>query len=500
MRSLEGYSHLRGIEREALRILENGEVAKTDHPKALGSKLTNRNITVDFAETLLEITVPPENSITQSLESLTNLTSFANKNLPNNEYFLNTSMPLSLERNKVKIANFGQSNLGNIRNVYREGLSIRYSKIMQMIAGVHYNFSFDERLIKTFTSKANCSRNEIYFSVINNYFMFMWLLPYLFGSSPICAKTSTDNKPSYLRTLDDEFYVGEYSTSLRMSEVGYKNQNNLLVSYKSIDQYLKDLKKLINTPSPLFTSLGMYNKRHIMQQLNHNILQNDNEYYCDIKPKRNMDEIPNNTISNLLKYGVQYLEIRTLDANPFSPTGIEKDSCYFLEAILMTCLFLPIKKYSEKEIIIHRKNLQKVVKVGRKPKINLMNKAFKKESLISYGNKLLDLIEFHAVNMGDKYHKAVKKQRLKIKDVDHTTSAQVMNAINGKEGYKDWIIKKSKKIKRIMCAHEISEVSLDKINNEVKISLEKFKEIEKRDKCNFQSYLKKYYELINNYR
>ena len=46
----------------------------------------------------------------------------------------------------IPIAQYGSSNLGKLKHVYRHGLWHRYGCTMQAIAGIHYNFSLPDAL------------------------------------------------------------------------------------------------------------------------------------------------------------------------------------------------------------------------------------------------------------------------------------------------------------------------------------------------------------------
>ncbi len=144
---LQHYQHKRGIERESLRILHSGRPATSDHPLALGSKLTNSNITVDFSEGLVELITEPFYDISSTFSRLTHILGFCSQNLAKDELLLATSMPLTATEDEIKVAHFGTSNSGKMKEVYRRGLAQRYGKIMQAISGVHYNFSYDVELI-----------------------------------------------------------------------------------------------------------------------------------------------------------------------------------------------------------------------------------------------------------------------------------------------------------------------------------------------------------------
>lgn len=361
---LTDFSHLRGIEREALRITKSGKVATTEHPLAFGSNLTNETITVDFSESLLELITKPNATIDSALTRFIEISSFCAQNMSEDELLLNASMPLTTTEDALNIADFFLSNSGQMKQIYLQVLALRYGKIMQAIAGIHYNLSFDQKLMAHMSKTRGMTPYALYCSAINHYFDFMFLLPYLFGASPICAKTSVmGKKPDYLDELDQNYYVGEYATSLRVSDFGYqsKAQQNLFISHKNITSYIKDLIQATKTPYAYFTKLGQHDKNSQRQQLNSNILQIENEYYSPIRPKQvvKRGERPEYV---LLHRGVRYIEVRLLDINPFSEIGIERNTSHFVEALLMTCLLLPTKKYCKKSIICNRQNFNKVVK------------------------------------------------------------------------------------------------------------------------------------------
>ena len=261
MYNLKDMKNLRGIERETLRLKRNGAFTQSKHPQGLGHKLTNDSITTDFSENLLEFITKPEASVDKAIESLDKLSSFTMQNMADDEIVLNTSMPLTVSEYEIKEADFGSSNSGMMKQTYRKGLSARYGKIMQVISGIHYNFSIDENLVAQKSKELGLTKSAVYFGVVNNYFEYMWLLPYLFGASPICAKSTVENKPSYLDDLDDEFYIGKYATSLRMSDLGYTSpaQSDLYISYNDVSSYVADLINATNEKFSDYTKLGLYN-------------------------------------------------------------------------------------------------------------------------------------------------------------------------------------------------------------------------------------------------
>lgn len=490
--NLDSYQHKRGIERETLRILRLGQPATSDHPVTLGLKLTNSNITVDFSEGLLELITEPFSSINQALKRLEDILVFSAQHLPSDELILSTSMPLSIMGEEIRIADFGKSNSGKMKEVYRRGLAKRYGKIMQVISGVHYNFSFDTKLLNKLSQSRKLTTDALYFSAINHYFEFMWLIPYLFGASPVCAKTSIKQKPDYLQPLDNEFYIAEYATSLRMSNLGYKShaQDNLFISYENLQDYVYDLVNATKTSYPAFENIGLFDDNGLRQQLNGSILQIENEYYSSIRPKQIANRCERPTCA-LLNRGVAYLEVRVLDVNPFSPLGIDSDTPHFIEALLMTCLILPTKHYSQKNIARNKLNFSQVVTQGRNPKLQLINDDNKSQLLKSLGLSHIEVIAHTAKSMGEQYYQAVTKQLDRLNNPSKTLSGQFINAIKG--NYHNTVLNLSASNTEHLQNLKLTPKNQAEFTQQAQDSLAAQLKLEKNDYCDLNTYINHYY-------
>ena len=124
----------RGIEKESLRVTPEGRLSQTPHPLNLGSSLTHPSITTDYSESLLEFITPPDESIDATLEQLKKIHGFVYKNI-NNEILWVNSMPCVVgDNDSIPIAQYGKSNIGKIKTLYRVGLDHRYGRLMQTIA------------------------------------------------------------------------------------------------------------------------------------------------------------------------------------------------------------------------------------------------------------------------------------------------------------------------------------------------------------------------------
>ena len=494
MSNFSKLNNLRGIERETLRINTDGSLADTVHAASLGHKLTNDSITVDFSENLLELITTPKQSIDEVLSSLMELSAFTLQNISQDEIILNTSMPLPASEDDIEEADFGSSNSGMMKQTYRKGLSARYGKVMQIISGIHYNFSFDKDLVLQKSKDLDLSKSGVYFGVINNYFEYMWLLPYLFGASPICAKTSVKNKPDYLQNLDREFYVGEYATSLRMSDLGYTSpaQKGLNISYGDVKSYVKDLIGATAKEFPCYAKLGLYSQDNKRIQLNENILQIENEYYSPVRPKQiaKRCERPACALSNR---GVEYMEVRVLDVDPFDANGISKNTALFVEAMLMTCFNNKFNSYSQEKVVIAKQNLTTVAVEGRKLDLAIQKPCGERVQLKAYALELFANIEKVAKQMGQEYLDAVLVEKQKVFDSTKTPSAKLIKLAK-EQGYKNAVLDISKKVSNEFRAYKISNADNNALKLKVKESIEAEKVLSSNDKISLAEYIGLYYQ------
>ncbi|MGB5446528.1 MAG: glutamate--cysteine ligase, partial [Psychromonas sp.] len=197
--SLIGFG--RGVEREALRVTADGGLSKNGHPAAFGSALCHGTITTDYAESLLEFITPVAKDVDQLFVYLNDIHHYAAKNLENNETLWPISMPCFVDdEDAVELAQYGKSNVGKMKTTYRQGLKNRYGSMMQVIAGVHYNFSLPAAFWQTWAEvqQSPLSGKEAqsagYMGLIRNYLRFGWVIPYLFGASPALCKSFLQGK------------------------------------------------------------------------------------------------------------------------------------------------------------------------------------------------------------------------------------------------------------------------------------------------------------------
>ena len=379
-RSLLGQG-LRGIERETLRVDRQGRLARSAHAPALGSALTHPQITTDYAEALLEFITPAENDIGMTLHQLDAIHRFAYGHL-GDEMLWSESMPCELPpEEEIDIAWYGKSNIGMLKHVYRRGLALRYGKAMQCIAGIHYNYSLPEKLWQLFAVSDGIAaerrralrdfQSESYIAMIRNFRRYSWLLMYLFGASPALSTGFLRGRTHNLETLSDDTLYLPFATSLRMSDLGYQNdaQSGLTPHENSLESYVRTLMDAVNRPYAPYQELGTRQDGEWIQ-LSTNVLQIENEYYSTIRPKR-VIRTGERPVQALCNRGVQYIEVRCLDVDPFEAVGISVETGRFMDVFLLFCALDESAPIGEAESRIHARNFSRTVKEGRRPGLTL---------------------------------------------------------------------------------------------------------------------------------
>ncbi len=377
-----GYSSLlpgglKGLEKESLRVSPDGWIARTPHPGALGSALTHPYITTDYSEALLEFVTPPFVNVHDTMEFLDRIHRFVYSKL-DDEMLWATSMPCRVgDDASIPIGRYGTSNVGTMKHVYRRGLSHRYGSVMQTIAGIHFNYSFPEPFWAAWRDIESDRRprheliSDGYFRLVRNFQRFGWLVPYLFGASPAICKSFLAGREGEFEEFDSGTWYQSFATSLRLSDIGYKNKNQaaLRISLNHLDDYVESLTRAIATPFPAYEAIGVRENGEY-RQLSPNFLQIENEYYSFIRPKQIAQSGEKPTLA-LKRRGVRYVEVRALDVGAFDPTGVNEEQLRFIEAFLGFCMFQDSPPVSDEEQRLIEHNQSKVACCGRDPHLSI---------------------------------------------------------------------------------------------------------------------------------
>ncbi len=497
---------LMGLEKESLRVNKRGHIAQTPHPVGLGSALTHPYITTDFSEALCEFITPPLNRIENALKFLCNTQKFVYHQL-DNEILWATSMPCVVEgETNIPIAYYGPSNAGTMKTVYRRGLGHRYGRVMQVIAGVHFNYSFSENFWQQYQNIVQSSqdlqtfKSSHYFSLIRNIRRYGWLIPYLFGASPAVCKSFLGHKKTTLQAFDEFTYYEPFATSLRMGDIGYQNskehETGVNPSYNSLAEYIHFLQQAIETPCTEHEKIGL-KKNGEYRQLNANRLQIENEYYSTTRPKQllNNNEKP---ILALQRRGVRYVELRSLDVNAFDPLGINVDQLHFLETFFAFCLFHPSPPIDPQETKEIDANYQIVAHQGRKPGIQLQRHG-QSMPLVQWASELCEQLTGFAELLDTnentpRYQATLVLQQDLVKNPDHTPSARLLAEMRAnKESFYHFAMRKSVEHRNYFERQTLTEQQKISFIDEINRSLAKQKSIEATDTLTFEAYLQHYF-------
>jgi glutamate--cysteine ligase len=489
-----------GIERESLRTNNNGLIATTPHPQALGATLTHPYITTDFAESLIEIVTPPQIGVDNTLNFLENTLHFVYNHLENNEKLWVNSMPCVIRgKSEINIAKYGSSNQGQMKEIYRLGLANRYGKAMQVVAGVHLNYSFSDNFWREYqnilgnTQTLREFKDEKYMHLIRNVLRYGWLLYYFFGASnSVCASFLKNYKHHKLEEFNENTLYGKYATSLRMSDIGYQNskedESGIKANYNSIKQYAHSLQDAMSTSYDEYEKIGVI-KNNKYQQLNANILQIENEYYSSVRPKPKAQSGVMPSIS-LLNNGIEYIELRAFDLNPLTPLGITKEQILFTESFLLFCLLEDSKPISTKEQVDIDNNNLIVAEQGLNPqaKINCKNGEFLISAVIkNITTKLLKSAEIFSGN-----HQNV------VKNILNTTpiSAKILTQMTDEKlGFHDFADDLANQHKKYFQQQKINTKHFDMLANLSQKSLQDKAKLE-QDSTDFAEFLTHYFSQL----
>ncbi len=499
---------LKGIEKESLRICKEGCVSQTAHPKALGAALTHPHITTDYSEALLEFITPPFADITQTLYFMRTIHQHVYSHLDEEEMLLSASMPCGMNGDKsVPIADYGNSNIGKMKHVYRHGLWHRYGRTMQAIAGVHFNYSVPTELWPVLHKQSQSDLklkdfiSESYFGLIRNFQRLGWIILYLFGASPAICKSFFKSRPHLMAEFDEfdqHTLYHPYATSLRMSDIGYKskNQANLTIDYNSLAGYVDSLGQAIETPYPEYEKIGVKVDGQY-KQLNANILQIENEFYSTMRPKQIAKSGEKPTLA-LKHRGVEYIEMRSLDLDLFNPIGLDEGNARFIEAFLLNCLLQDSPQHKGNEDHINNINQLDVAHSGRKPGLEL-NRDGKQVLLKDWATEIIKstepLCEILDEGKPDKpYSKAVKQQLTVVQDAELTPSARILKGMReNQQPFGRFGLNTSKSYKQYFAQHQLDDAVVQKFDEIAVASYKKQQEIEATDRISFDQFLSNYF-------
>jgi len=496
-----------GVEKECLRVNQEGSIAQTPHPATLGSPLTHPWITTDYSEALLELITPPLADPEQALAFLRDTQQFVYRHL-GDEILWATSMPCIVAGEaSIPLARYGSSNAGTMKTVYRRGLGYRYGRVMQTIAGVHFNFSFSEAFWQRLQQLEGDQRplrefmDERYFGLIRNLLRLGWLIPYLFGASPaICKSFLSERQSNHFEEFDEFTCYQPYATSLRMGDIGYQNnkenEHGIKACYDNLEEYVDSLTFATNTPCRHYEEIGVQVDGEY-RQLNANILQIENEYYSTVRPKQLLEGNEKPSLA-LKRRGVRYVELRSLDVNAFSPLGVDSPQLYFLQAMMLYCLLQESPLITPQERVEIDNNEMVVAHRGREPGL-MLNRCGEPIALQQWGREVCDALVMICQRMDEglentPYSAALEQQRAKIDNADLTPSARMLAEMRAhQESFHTFGDRYSHNHYRYFTQLAVDEARMQRFDQESKESMARQHAIEVADTLSFDDYLADYY-------
>lgn len=475
----------RGIEKESLRSQKTGGLALTPHPKALGSALTHPLVTTDFSESQVEIITGAHTSVEACLTELTKVHQAVYKAM-GDEMLWVSSMPCGLPGDEtIPLARYGTSNVGRAKSIYRMGLGHRYGRRMQTICGIHYNWSLPGL------------SSEEYFALIRNFRRHSFVLLYLFGAAPAVCSSFVQGRNHGLEVLRGQTLHRPYATSLRMGRLGYQSdaQSALSVSYNNLPDYAAELRRAMTTPYAPYESVGVKNPGGEYNQLSTSLLQLENEFYSLIRPKRTTRPAER-PVPALLERGVEYVEVRCLDLNPFETVGINASTMRLIDIFLIHCLTSDSPADSPEEIQALARNLDKVTSKGREPGLMLENGA-KQISLVQWATQILNEMDTAAIALDQAdgetlYQQALTAAKTAMLEPARLPSARVLSTLHESESgsYVGFIKEQSIKATDALNALPWSAADEVQFTQLAKESIAAQTKIEDSDTLTFDDYLK----------
>ena len=502
---LTGLRH--GVEKESLRVTPQGQLAMTPHPATLGSALTHPSITTDFSEALLEFITEPVASHQATINTLEELHRYTYRQIGDELLWVN-SMPCVLGADEnIPEARYGSSNVGTMKRTYRIGLGHRYGRLMQTIAGIHYNFSLPDSLWQLLQKNecSNCSlqdyKTDGYLALIRNFRRNYWLLMYLFGASPAVCRSFVKGREHNLQPIkgDEHSLHTPAAASLRMGDLGYQSsaQDSLVVCYNNIDNYISTLCGALTEPYPDYQKAGLKDSDGNYRQLNTHMLQIENEFYSSIRPKRTAasGEPP---VHALWQRGIEYIEVRSLDLNPLLPVGLDVRQMQFVDTFLMMCLLTPSPASHTDEYNDILENQRRLVYRGRDPELFLRRNGGEtpiqqwSQQLFADMAPVAQLLD-NAFGSSD-YSDAVNHFQTYIGNPELTPSAQLLDEIHTTgDTYFRRAMTHAQQHRDYFMDSPIDPAIEEQLQAQAATSLEKQRQIEQADDISFDEFLDNYY-------
>jgi glutamate--cysteine ligase len=290
-----------------------------------------------------------------------------------------------------------------------------------------------------------------------------------------------------------------------MGRLGYQSdaQSSLVVSCNDLAAYGRTLQEGLTQVYPPYQKIGIREPGALgdgpetYRQLSTTLLQIENEFYGKIRPKRTImpGERP---LHALRERGVEYVEVRLMDLDPFEPVGINAATMKFLDVFLLHCLLADSPPDTPEEIACVSRNQECVAQRGREPGLKL-GCGSGDRPLKEWGEKLLaecaPIAEaVDAALGGSAYRDAHARQHDVLREPALTPSARVLVEMQRKHGgsYTECMRELSARHRDALKAKDFPAAEQERFVRLAAESLEEQKQIEAGDTLPFEEYRKKY--------
>ena len=413
-----------GVEREGLRVDLKGKLSQKPHPTVFGYKMCNPYITTDFSESQLELITPVFSTTEETYKFLNALYEIVAMELED-EYLWPQSMPAIIPEDKdIPIAEFCGCEEGKVAREYREELFLKYGGKKQLISGIHYNFSFNENIIKKLYENSDKLKNykafkdDLYLKVTRNYLRYRWLLIYLLGCTGVVHESYQEDCVKQLEEISKDSFSNEGALSYRNSECGYKNKIDLFPKYNSVKDYVDSINKFIDE----------------------DLIDTPRELYAPIRLKA---KNPKSLLNSLMDDGINYLEYRSIDINPFEKGGIALNDLHFINIFNLFLLIEDENDYEnwQQEAL----NNQNTIAINGKNDVELIRDG-KSISKVQWGIEILNKIKVINDELQLGYEEIIEDIRKRVEDYKETYTYKIIEKVK-KEGYINAHLNLAKKYK-----------------------------------------------------
>ncbi len=385
-----------GLERETVRLNHDGTMSEQPHSKQWGQRGYHPYILTDFAEAQLELITPPcstSEGVQNWLKATHQIVATTNEEFDELLWPFSTPAYIPEDRENIKVAQLSDPD----EVAYREHLGVYYGKDVQLISGIHYNIEMNpeimdqrikEKMIDNHLPYTDQSFRDIksayYVEIGRRYLRYRWLLTYLLGASPYVA----ENYGTKLYGTPEQQRV----RTLRQSRYGYRNHPNVQVSYDSLETFVEDIEKYVET----------------------DYLMLEKEFYSDLRFRKGAP------LRKMLEDGIDYIELRNFDLNPLHPNGMATEDMDFVKLFVLSLLYIDKDTNTDDVIYGHELN-QRVAEEDALLPCTEPEEAY----------KLLDLMAETATHLSNHEYlfEIIDTKRQQIKQPELTLSGQLVKNI-----------------------------------------------------------------------